>query len=119
MNDKYGHPVGDIVLKEVSSVLMKYINDNLAVRWGGEEFLLFLYNTSMAEACVFAETTRKSIEELTIEVNEFKIQTTASFGVASIDYENNFLFSSAYKAADIALYMAKNQGRNRVVKATV
>lgn len=120
VNDKFGHPVGDIVLKEVSSVLKKYIKEeDLAVRWGGEEFLLFLYNTPAEEAYTLAEMIRKAVEELNINVNGFMIQTTASFGVAYMDYVSDFMFSGAYKAADIALYIAKDQGRNCVVKAAV
>lgn len=66
-----------------------------------------------------AEIIRKAIEELTIKVNEIVIQTTASFGIAPINNESNLMFSNAYKAADIALYQAKDQGRNCVVIATV
>lgn len=120
VNDKYGHPVGDMILKEVSSVLMEHIKDeDLAARWGGEEFLLFIHNTSAEEAYSLAEIIRKDIEDMMIKVNDLHIQTTASFGVAPINYENNLIFSSAYKAADLALYSAKDQGRNCVVKAAV
>ncbi len=116
VNDRSGHPGGDIVLKEVSSILIKYIKEeDLAVRWGGEEFLLFLYRTSTNEADIIAENIRKAIEELTIRINDLDIHITASFGIAAIDYTSNFEFSSAYKAADMALYRAKEEGRNRVV----
>lgn len=120
VNDKFGHPVGDMVLKEVSFVLKKYIKEeDLAVRWGGEEFLLFLYNISPEEAYILAEKIRKAIERLTINVNGFMIQTTASFGVAYMEYVSDITFSNAYKAADKALYKAKDQGRNCVVEAEV
>lgn len=116
VNDRSGHPGGDIVLKEVSSILIKFIKEeDLAVRWGGEEFLLFLYRTSTKEADTIAENIRKAIEELTIRINDLDIHITASFGIASIDYTSNFEFSGAYKAADMALYRAKEEGRNRVV----
>lgn len=117
VNDTYGHPIGDLVLQKISLILIKCINEEgLSVRWGGEEFLLFLYNTSMEEAYIFMETTRKAIQELTIQVKEYKIQITASFGIATLNNESDISFYTAYKEADIALYQAKNQGRNCVVK---
>jgi diguanylate cyclase (GGDEF)-like protein len=118
VNDQYGHPVGDLVLIKVSSVLLNHVKDgNLAVRWGGEEFLLYLYDTSMEQAYAFTEYLQQEIGKLTIQINGHVIQVTASFGITDVNNETDNSFYSAYKAADAALYEAKNQGRNRTVKA--
>lgn len=118
INDFYGHPVGDMVLKEVSSAFMNYMKEgDLAARWGGEEFLLFIDNTTVEEAYALTHNLRKDIEKLTIQEQEYKFQVTASFGIAALKNEDNNSFYAAYKAADLALYQAKNQGRNMVIKA--
>jgi diguanylate cyclase (GGDEF)-like protein len=116
VNDKFGHPIGDLVLKEVSNILMEHIKTtDLATRWGGEEFVLFLYKTSIDEAYALADKIRLAIKEKTILLDNFNIQITASFGVALIKDNTITSFETAYKAADKALYQAKNQGRNQVV----
>lgn len=115
VNDKFGHPVGDIVLKEVSSIFLENIGHaDLAVRWGGEEFLIFLSNTSITEAYILANTIRLEIEKKIIIIDDFKINVTASFGVSQIKHNS---FNDSYKLVDKALYEAKNEGRNKVVLA--
>lgn len=119
VNDKFGHLVGDMVLKEVSNIIKKNIKTtDLATRWGGEEFLIFLFQTSINEAHSLAENIRLEIQNKVIEADKFQIQITASFGISLL--ENNFSnsFDSSFKAADIALYKAKNQGRNQIVIAS-
>lgn len=119
INDKFGHPIGDIVLKEVSTVLTGYIKTtDLATRWGGEEFLIFLSQTSIDDAYSLAENIRLAIQNKIILVDEFKIQVTASFGVSVLKDNLPNSFNTSYKSADAALYKAKNQGRNQVVIAS-
>lgn len=116
INDKFGHPIGDIVLKEVSLILTEYIKTtDLATRWGGEEFLIFLPQTSINKAYLLAENIRLAIQNKVILADGFKIQVTASFGVSLLKDNLSNSFDSSYKAADVALYKAKNQGRNQVV----
>lgn len=80
VNDKFGHPIGDIVLKEVSNIIIKHIKTtDLATRWGGEEFLIFLFQTSINEAHALAENIRLEIQNKVIEADKFQIQITASF----------------------------------------
>ncbi|WP_202127820.1 GGDEF domain-containing protein [Clostridium sp. C2-6-12] len=119
INDQFGHPIGDIVLKEISLILRDHIKTtDLATRWGGEEFLIFLSQTSIKEAYSLAENIRLSIQNKTLLVDEFKIQVSASLGISLL--KNNFeaSFDTSYKAADTALYRAKKQGRNQVVIAS-
>lgn len=116
INDQYGHPVGDLVLQEVSHVFMKYIKtSDLATRWGGEEFIIFAVRTSLDEIYELSENIRSAIQNTQIHADKTKIQITVSLGVSILN--NNFLnsFSTSYKTADEALYQAKNQGRNQVV----
>jgi diguanylate cyclase (GGDEF)-like protein len=118
INDQFGHPIGDIVLKEISLILRNHIKTtDLATRWGGEEFLIFLSQTSINEAYSLADNIRLSIQNKEISVDKFNIQVTVSLGVSIL--KNNFpnSFDTSYKAADTALYKAKNQGRNQVVMA--
>jgi diguanylate cyclase len=119
INDKFGHPIGDIVLKEVSNVLLQNIKDtDLITRWGGEEFLILLLQASINEAYILANKIRIAIENKIIIIDEFKINITASFGVAQLKGNFSDSFDASYKLADKALYQAKKQGRNQVVIAS-
>ena len=114
VNDVYGHMIGDLVLKEVSSVL---INDNriedFSARFGGEEFTIVLDGCCKVDASVKAEMIRERIETL----NPSDIKITASFGVSELNSSHKS-FEALIKEADIALYEAKNKGRNCVVLFT-
>jgi diguanylate cyclase (GGDEF)-like protein len=119
VNDNFGHPSGDIVLNEVGIILMKHIKKNdLATRWGGEEFLIFLSEVTIEEAYVVADTIRMTIQNNVIFADIFPINITASFGISLLQSNSLSAFDISYKAADAALYQAKNQGRNRVVIAS-
>jgi|GEM_PF-3870146 len=75
VNYKFGHPVGDIVIKEVSNIIIKHIKiktTDLATRWGGEEFLVFLFQTSIDEAHALAENIRLEIQNKVIEAENSK-----------------------------------------------
>lgn len=119
VNDNFGHPSGDIVLKEVGNILMKHIKKNdLATRWGGEEFLIFLSEVTIEEAYAAAETIRMIIQNNAIFADKYQINLTASFGVSLLQSNSSDAFDISYKAADAALYKAKNQGRNKVLIAS-
>lgn len=111
VNDTHGHQAGDIVLKEVASILLTYGRKSDTIgRWGGEEFLIVLPNTDLAGAMSAAEKIRCAIEEYSFSVVGKK---TASFGVAQLLIVENM--DSLIERADKALYRAKSGGRNRVV----
>lgn len=119
VNDNFGHPSGDIVLKEVGNILMKHIKKNdLATRWGGEEFLIFLSEITIEEAYKLADTIRMTIQNNVIFADKFPVNITASFGISLLQSNSLNAFDFSYKAADAALYQAKNQGRNRIVVAS-
>ncbi|WP_066020219.1 MULTISPECIES: GGDEF domain-containing protein [Clostridium] len=118
VNNKLGHPVGDIVLKELSHILMNHIKANdLATRWGGEEFLIFLFETSIDEAYELADNIRLTVQNKVIITEKFQIQITASFGISILKDNFSNSFNDSYKAADAAIYRAKEQGRNKVIIA--
>lgn len=120
INDQFGHPIGDIVLMEVSHILMDHMKTNdLATRWGGEEFLIFLFQTSIDEAYVLADNIRLAIENKVILADKFQIHITASFGISILKDNFSNSFDTSYKSADAALYQAKNQGRNKVIIASL
>lgn len=113
VNDQYGHQSGDVVLVEFTQVIQKHIRKtDIFGRWGGEEFMLIIPNTDIHKALIQAEKLR-----LLVAKHNFKVlgHLTASFGVAQFDEENNTIQKLISKA-DKALYEAKNQGRNRVVR---
>ena len=118
INDKFGHDVGDIVIIECAKTIKLNLRGvdsiNSAARLGGEEFIGLLPNTSLLEAEVLLNKMRVSIEQLNIESGNNNINVTASIGVTSASSTRN-TFVSLYKAADEALYLAKNNGRNAVV----
>lgn len=120
INDTYGHQVGDLVLSELGKVLLQVIRDaDIAARYGGEEILTILPNTTALEAGVLAERLRQVVEVhrlvLNNEANEKSdIHFTISLGVADLRHES-VGYNEMIQLADKALYLAKQDGRNRVV----
>lgn len=110
VNDKHGHFVGDYVLKTTACLAKNAIRDiDYIVRWGGEEFLVIAPETPIDQAERLAERIRKTMESYKFDtVNT----VTASFGVTA--YKNNDTEDSLINRADIAMYKAKANGRNRV-----
>lgn len=118
VNDHYGHPAGDKILKEVGILLNKMLGAKyFPSRLGGEEFIFLLPDTSLSEAALVAEQIKSAIQSNSFTVDNETIIVTASLGVASLNMEDADPFTSCYHRADIALYEAKNNGRNRVVCA--
>lgn len=114
INDRYGHPVGDAVLKEISETVSGDLEDGaLFGRLGGEEFAVFLPDASDDSACGVAERLRASIEAATCDHLDASVRVTASFGVASA-VRADFGVDELITLADDALYCAKRGGRNRV-----
>ena len=116
VNDQYGHNAGDVVLIEfcrtIKSALRK--NDSLG-RIGGEEFVIILPETTLDNAIIVAELLRQKIEDTLIEVQDaLTLQITSSFG-ATVALPMNDTINEIMHRADIALYRAKDGGRNRVM----
>lgn len=117
INDTYGHPCGDYVLKELCRIVSsKLIRSNdFFGRWGGEEFVLILSGTSIKGASEIAERIRLTIESSDFVFDSKKIQVTVSVGVAG--RQNSDDWNALYERADKALYSSKQSGRNRVTTA--
>lgn len=117
INDTYGHAVGDIVIRNVADVVRKCIRgEDIAIRFGGEEFLVLLPNTQLEGAITVAETIRKRIEALRLvrKSDNFALDPfTISLGVAKRCGEDDR--DSLFERADKALYRAKSNGRNQVI----
>lgn len=112
INDTHGHTVGDKVLALTSALLKSACREgDLVARVGGEEFVLLMGQCSVEEAARYAEKIRKDIEKLKPD----GISVTASIGVSARPLGKDLNFDDLFKAADRAVYEAKNQGRNRVV----
>jgi diguanylate cyclase (GGDEF)-like protein len=110
VNDTYGHPAGDLVLKEVGAIFQKAVRSyDWVGRYGGEEFLLILPGSNFDGARIRAEQLRTAVQAATIHDGERAIPVTASFGVAS-GYPANY--EVLIHTADVALYRAKDNGRN-------
>lgn len=120
VNDTYGHQAGDVTLSSVSSLLKSSLRDlDVVARYGGEEFLIICTNTNIHGAALVAERTRKLIESHSIEITDGSdvkqtIRITISIGVAELNASINNK-ENLVKAADQALYQAKENGRNRIV----
>ncbi|MDR1424645.1 MAG: diguanylate cyclase [Azoarcus sp.] len=118
VNDTYGHDTGDAVLKTVASVIKNSVRaSDIVVRYGGEEFLVVLQDTSSQLALKVAEQIRTSVENLSITHGGVVLKKTISIGVADFPGDSA-TFWQAVKFADVALYHAKETGRNRVMHFT-
>lgn len=114
INDQYGHHAGDDVLVGVAQVLQQSVREqDMAARWGGEEFLLMLPDVPTATAMNVAERIRVAIEALAIHSGHERIPVSVSIGVCT--RLPNETFAQSISRADRALYQAKHQGRNGVV----
>jgi diguanylate cyclase (GGDEF)-like protein len=115
INDNYGHPIGDKVIRKISSLLMSsFRKTDFIGRYGGEEFAIILPNTNQDNALVVCEKLRIKFSELKFNVGEHEFNATISAGIAS--YPNLKDPNSLLTAADQALYVAKHNGRNQVVE---
>ena len=114
VNDTYGHEAGDIVLKGVSELIQKYVNDyGYAARWGGEEFLFVFESLSYKQSVERLEAFLNELRETTFMYKETPIQVTMTLGVAVCQPNDNL--NILLKYADDKLYKGKTEGRNRIV----
>ncbi|MEN3028090.1 MAG: GGDEF domain-containing protein [Aquificaceae bacterium] len=116
VNDAYGHDVGDKVLKEVANLLLKSVREaDIVVRYGGEEFMVLLVDVQAGKSEELAEKIRKAVENHTIEAPGVVLKKTVSVGVSEFPVDGDKIWQ-CIKFADVALYKAKEMGRNRVVR---
>jgi diguanylate cyclase (GGDEF)-like protein len=114
VNDTYGHLAGDIVLKEFANVIKSNLKENyIAGRWGGEEFMIILPQTSLDDAVAFANKLKQAINNYNFS---YKFSNSATFGVA--EFSKNDTKESIIDKADKALYKGKEKGKNQVVFMT-
>jgi diguanylate cyclase (GGDEF)-like protein len=117
INDRYGHAVGDEVLREVAQTLQRHIRRSDALgRIGGEEFSVFLPDTTAQGAQALAEVLRQAVASLEITTAGQALKVTASIGVAAgtFDQAQDTNMAMIQQRADQAMYEAKRAGRNRV-----
>ena len=117
VNDTYGHDVGDNALKLVGKILLDNIRESdMAIRFGGEEFMILLYNCNEKSIIDIAEKIRLSFSKTNIPTNgKTTVQKTMSIGAAMYPSDTKTL-QECIKFADIALYKAKNSGRNKTIR---
>jgi diguanylate cyclase (GGDEF)-like protein len=118
VNDTYGHQAGDAVLKEFARILKNAAREKVdrVGRYGGEEFMLLLPGTVLDAAVTFAERVRKEVEARTFTFDGGTLKRTASFGVSGWPHPKVGDCEALVRAADNALYVAKETGRNRVIR---
>jgi diguanylate cyclase (GGDEF)-like protein len=115
INDTYGHPIGDEVLRNVAQTMRESIRRYDSVgRYGGEEFLIVLPGCDPCNAASHAQRLRAAIARAIVETPRGNVSLTVSFGVAVADKHSFSDACGLIEAADMALYKAKQGGRNRV-----
>ncbi len=116
VNDTYGHDVGDEALKStVATILQVLRTEDTLGRFGGEEFIVLLPETSAARAEPVAQRIRQMVAEIVMETEQGPLSFTISIGIAEV--RDNEEIEAILKRADSALYEAKKNGRNCVVMA--
>ncbi|WP_156495048.1 GGDEF domain-containing protein, partial [Oleiphilus sp. HI0128] len=116
INDNYGHKTGDECLRHAAVILKNTItrSGDIIARYGGEEFIILLVDTSLNEAEHVANTLCQEFSNSAFESNGNIIEFTASFGVSSLSQKSPKTADELVTRADIAMYEAKNNGRNQV-----
>jgi diguanylate cyclase (GGDEF)-like protein len=115
VNDRFGHQVGDRVLREAAAIIRhKMRGFDIPARYGGEEFAILLPRTSGADAATVAQRIRLDLSAYRLTMNAQEIALTASFGVASYPECGDVDAMEVLHRADLALYQAKEAGKNRV-----
>jgi diguanylate cyclase (GGDEF)-like protein len=115
VNDNYGHPIGDEVLRRVAKVLQEVPRKiDVPARYGGEEFAVLLDNVDVTQAKAVAERIRSEIAKAVVETEKGPLSVTESIGVAAFPDDGKDR-ATLIERADLALYHAKHTGRNRVV----
>ncbi len=113
VNDRFGHPAGDDVLKVMGKLLRENLRTNdIPIRYGGEEFLIILPDCTSGSAHTIIERIRCALESYDFSRIDPEMSVTSSFGIAELQHSDDF--ESLLKRADQALYQAKKNGRNRV-----
>lgn len=116
LNDDFGHDAGDLALKQFSRLMQQVIRaTDLASRWGGEEFLMLLPDTSLVQALILAERLRNEVEKTHFMFSGQRLPVTISAGVCSITQSDSI--SHLLRQVDMNLYDAKQHGRNRIAPA--
>ena len=115
VNDTYGHQCGDFVLKELAKIIKEEVREvDISCRYGGEEFTVILPETDLEGASTLAERLRESVEEHSFLFKKQLLKITISLGVAELSPSLSGI-EELINLADIALYQAKEGGRNKVV----
>jgi diguanylate cyclase (GGDEF)-like protein len=116
VNDVHGHHAGDLVLKETATRIGKSIREtDVVIRFGGEEFLVILLDINGGESLEVAEKIRRNIEGTRFKVSDGTLEKTISLGISEFPDDSGTLWE-CIKFADVALYRAKDQGRNQSVR---
>ena len=113
VNDKYGHPAGDAALIHITDIFSQSLRQyDILGRIGGEEFAVFLSNTTIEKSMEIAERIRAQVEQSAFTVDGQEIPLTVSIGQTTLGCDAEF--DDLYTQADQALYFAKTTGRNKV-----
>ena len=114
INDQYGHAFGDEVLKHICKICSEEIRSiDFFARYGGEEFIILLPESDVAGAVKTAKRIQKAIKDNPPSLNGNEITVTLSLGICSVNNRHDN-FEAVIKDADIAMYRAKESGRNRI-----
>lgn len=117
INDTFGHPVGDLVLKELSMLLSGCLRKgDVLARLGGDEFAILLPETELAKGLQVANKLLQSLQDKEFELPVGKVRCTASFSLVSYP-EDGLTEGEIYSAMDVVLYKAKSRGKNQVMTA--
>ncbi len=120
INDSHGHAAGDHVLQEFARLLLRQRREHDIVgRHGGEEFCMLLPQTTAESARIVAERIRQATEHTEVASSKGMLRFTTSIGLTSLIPDTHTTLESLFEKADLALYEAKRQGRNRVVAVAV